>query len=250
LRLVVLFFLLASVIASIAIAQDLKPWPNWNKNEVEKILNHSPWGQTQTDTDTSEMVYSPTAAGRSSIGQSTARATSNQQAINNARADRGATNQAVSVNYHIRFLSAKPIRQAVARMIELKEKDGRKVVEQMSPFVTRDFSSFIVVAVTLDSTDSRFSGPALQVFASSTAGTLKNQTYLERKDGKRLFMIDYKPPIADGLGAKFIFPRIVDGRPFLAESGMVRFFAQMNDTIKLSTTFKLSDMIYEGKLEY
>lgn len=242
--------LAVSSLIVIASAQDLRPWPDWDKNKVDKILNDSAWAQTQTDTDTSEMVYSPTAAGRSSIGQSNARTTSNQQAINNSRADRGATNQAVSVNYHIRFLSAKPIRQAVARMIELREKNNERVVEQMLPFVERDFSSFIVVAVTVDSNDSRFSGPAMQAFASSAAGILKNKTYLERKDGKRLFLIDYKPPINDGLGAKFIFPRVVDGQPFLSEGGTVRFFAQVNDTIKLTTTFKLADMFYNGKLEY
>src|SRR5256885_9410045 len=42
--------------------------------------------------------------------------------------------------------------------------------------------------------------------------SLKNVTYLERKDGKRLFLTDYRPPGSDGLGAKFFFTRIDEDR--------------------------------------
>jgi hypothetical protein len=221
--------LLSAIIATgIAVAQDKNPWPSWNKEEVDKILNHSPWAHTQIDTDVSEMTYSPL----------------------NSRSTRGATNQPMAVNYQIRFLSAKPIRQAVARMIELREKGDTRVVEELRPFVERDFSSFIVVAVTVDSTDRRFSGPIMQTLASASPGTWKNKAYLERKDGQRLFMIDYKAPISDGLGAKFIFPRTLDGKPFLSESGSVRFFVQLTDSVTLNVTYKMSDMYYEGKLEY
>ena len=156
----------------------------------------------------------------------------------------------MNVNYYVRFLSARPIRQAFARMIEIQEKERKGVREELGPFVERDFSDFIVVTVTFNASDNRFAGPVLQAFASATHGTLKNQAYLERSDGKRLFVIDYKPPINDGLGAKFMFPRQVDGGPFLTDAGDVRFFAQVNDKITLSTKYKLHDMMYDGKLEY
>src|SRR6266436_7316922 len=41
-------------------AQQPTVWTGWSHKDAEKILNDSPWGQTQTDTNTSEMVYSPT----------------------------------------------------------------------------------------------------------------------------------------------------------------------------------------------
>jgi hypothetical protein len=82
-------------------------------------------------------------------------------------------------------------------------------------------------------------------------GTLKNVTYLERKDGKRVFPIDYYPPISDGLGAKFVFPRMVEERPFLEPgSGTLRFYCELTPQIKLNVTFKLTEMMYEGRLEY
>ena len=40
-----------------------KPWTEWTEKDAQKILDDSPWGQTQTDTDTSEMFYSPTTQG-------------------------------------------------------------------------------------------------------------------------------------------------------------------------------------------
>ena len=244
-----------SILAVIAVAQEKQPWPDWDKRKAEKMLNSSPWAQTQVETDTSQLTYSPTTSGTSSVGQSTSSAAGTAavnpgRSIQNDRADRGATNQALSVNYHVRFLSAKPIRQAFARMIELQDKNNKGVREQLAPFVDRDFSDFIVVSVTFDSSDNRLAGPAFQAFSSATTGTLKNQAYLERSDGKRLFVMDYKPPISDGLGAKFVFPRQVDGQPFLTEAGDVRFFAQLSDKITLNTKYKLQDMVYEGKLEY
>ena len=245
----ILLALLAGVTAT---AQDKELWPKWDKGKVNKMLNSSPWAQTQTDTDTSEMTYRPTSAGTSTIGQSATASSSNNsgQTVQDNRVDRGATNQAMSVNYHVRFLSAKPIRQAFARMIEIQEKDSKSVREQLGPFVERDFSDFIVITVSFDASDNRYAGPVLQAFASATTGTLKNDAYLERSDGKRLFVMDYKPPINDGLGAKFIFPRKVDDQPFLSDTGDVRFFAKFTDKITVNTKYKLKDMMYEGKLEY
>ena len=52
--------LAVSLCTAVNAQKQLKPWTDWTKSDVEKILNDSPWGQTQIDTDTSEMVYTPT----------------------------------------------------------------------------------------------------------------------------------------------------------------------------------------------
>jgi len=222
----------------------------WTKTQADKILNHSAWSQVQTDTDVSEMVYTPTTGGGA---RPTGRATvTDRQQVSSNRAERGATNQAVAVNYHIRLLSAKPVRQAFKRIIELAQKERDEgLSEGLEAFVKRDFSKYIVVSVTVDSTDARFSGPPMQALASAGMLTLKNKAYLERKDGKRVFVTEYHAPISDGLGAKFIFPRIVDEKRFLdAESGTLRFYCELTAEIKLNVTFKVSEMMYDGKLEY
>jgi hypothetical protein len=224
------------LICAVSVAAQKRNWLEWSKKDAERILNDSAWGQTQTETDTSEMTFSPTTP----TGANAA-----------ARSSRGALNQAVSINYRIRFLSAKPVRQAFARLILMQQEEHRaQLLPALESFVERDFSEYIVVAVTFDSTDQRFSTAAMQSFNAATTQTLKNATYLERKDGKRLFLAEYRTPIADGLGAKFVFQRKPDGQAFLDEkSGEVRFVCEMSKNIKLNRRFKISEMIYNGKLE-
>ena len=236
--------LLATAITFTTNAQkNLKPWQEWSRKDAETILNDSSWGKTQIETDTSEMMFRPQAAPNVRTGESNADPRRDERG--------GATNQATDIKYRIRFLSAKPIRQAFARMIALDQQtEDPKVKKYMDDFVERKFDRWIAVSVGFESRDQRFSGKAIQAFASATTGSLKNNTYLERKDGKRLYLQIYQAPSADGLGAKFIFERIVDERPFLnTESGEVRFVSEIAN-VNLNVRFKVAEMMYDGKLEY
>ncbi|MFN0123142.1 MAG: hypothetical protein ACKV2V_21790 [Blastocatellia bacterium] len=222
-----------------AVAQKkYKPWMEWSEKDAQKMLNDSPWGQTQTDTNTAEMFYNPTSQ--------TGRGTSAD------RGAQGATNQATGVNYRIRFLSARPIRQAFARSILLQRKsENAQLAAQLKTFAEQKSGEFIVVAVAHDATDQRFSGPVMQLFNSANTGVLKYNTYLERRDGKRLFLSEYRAPIADGMGAKYVFPRTFEGQPFVtADSGYLRFYTELSPDIKLNMRFRIEDMMYEGQLEY
>jgi hypothetical protein len=218
---------------AVAVAQKkAKPWEEWNEKEVQKMLNDSPWGQTQTETNTSEMFYSP----------------NDPNASGGSRAKEGAYNQAVSTNFRIRLLSAKPIRQAFARGVAMK---NPQLMEKLRAFADQTSDQFIVVAVDYDSADQRFSGKAMQAFNSAVTSTLKNVSYLETNNGKRIFLQEYMAPIKDGMGAKFVFSRTIDDKPFITpESGFLRFYAEMGAGIKINMRFKIADMTYDGKLEY
>ena len=229
-----MLILALGLLGGLATAQKkMKPWTDWSEKDAQKILDESPWAHTQTETDTSEMFFSPTTPGNSAPGTS--------------RGTQGATNQATKVDFRIRLLSAKPIRQALARSVTAKQPD---MAPQMKAFVDRDFGEFIVVAVTWESADQRFSGQAMQLFNSANTGLVKNKTFLEVKGGQRNFLSQYIAPQTDGLGAKFIFPRTVDEKPFVPADGELRFWSEFSDRIKLNMRFKLSEMTYEGKLEY
>jgi hypothetical protein len=241
----ILFLILVTSPLFMSPQKNEKPWNEWSKQETERILNDSPWAQTQTETDLSEIFFrlpkAPDARGSSA----------NSEAAPDERG--GATNQATSVKYRIRFLSAKPIRQAIARSIESRQSADNilTVRAHMEDFVARDFARWIAVTVTVESQDQRYLGAATQAFGSAVAEVLKNKAYLERKDGKRMFLQAYQPPSADGLGAKFIFLREVDGAPFLnSESGEVRFVAEISKKLTLDKRFKVAAMIYDGQLEY
>ena len=222
----------------------IKPWTEWSEKEALKMLNDSAWGQTQTETNTSEMFFNPTGQGRGSTRPLDTPGGTDA----NDRSAQGALNQATSIHYRIRLLTAKPIRQAIARRTQLQ---NPQLAEQLKAFAEQQTDKFIVVAVDYDSPDRRFSGPAMQIFNSANIGVLKNSTYLEVKDGKRVFLQEYLAPINDGMGAKFVFPRIVGEQPFVtAESGYLRFYSEMAKNLKLNMRFKVSDLMYDGKLEY
>jgi hypothetical protein len=265
---IVLVFTL--LLGLVAIAQkQLKPWTEWSKKDAEKILNDSPWGQTQVDTDTSEMVFTPTT--QTGGGDST------------SRREQGATNQATSVKFRICWLSARPVRQALARQTEL---ESGTLTEQLRFFAEGPSDKRTVIAVSFESNDRRFSGKVMQGFNSASTGVLKNSTYLERKDGKRIFLQEYVPPQQNRLGvALFVFPRTIDEQPLLTtESGNVRFHTEYKTSpaldeslntggqtgsrqsasrpsgltnqpespykFKLDMRFKVAEMIYNGQLEY
>lgn len=226
----------------------MKPWTDWSEKDAKKILEDSAWAQTQVQTDTSQMFYHPL---QGTLTPGTPASSSPDM-----------VNQAVSVNYHIRFLSAKPVRQAFARLIEFAQKNpDQRLLKGLRDFVDRRFDQWIVVAVTFDCKDQRYSMPAMQLFNSAVLSTLKNNTYLELQNGKRLFIEDYKAPINDGLGAKFIFARIVDGESFITpDSGEVRFYSELpspgeqvassSKSLILNMRFKVASFMYEGILEY
>jgi len=239
---------LALLILSFAFAggaaaqKEERPWTKWSQKDAEKVLNNSPWSQTQTDTDTSEMFFSPTSDPRST------RETSNDQ----SRLADGASNQSSSVKYVVRFFSARPVRRAFMRMNQVQRKNlDPDVIERMNNFAELPASESIIIAVTIEGTDKRSLSKVMQIINSAATGTLKNKAYLERNDGKRAFLEEYVPPGKDGFGARFIFPRIVDEQSFLTSNvSDVRFVAEFDASVKLNTRFKPANMMLDGKLEY
>jgi hypothetical protein len=228
-----------------ASAQKTKPWTEWSEKDAEKILNDSAWGQTQTEGDTSSQPDSTSAI----TGTTAAR----REAMNTkaaANVESGEKKGLTSVHYRVRLLSAKPIRAAFVRMIEIQGAPPEKVA-QLRTFVDRDFADYIVITITMVGNDPKRMGPAMAEIGNADATVLKTTTYLERKDGKRVSLLDYRAPIQDGLGAKFVFPRMIDGKPFVeANSGEVRFSTEVGKALKISKRFKVAEMIYDGKLEY
>lgn len=213
-------------------------WTEWTKKDAEKLLTSSPWAQTQVETDLTEMFYTPTSPLPGAPNSA-------------ARGREGATNQEITVSYHIRFFSARPIRQALARLYQLQQKPNEQEMKGLHEFASLVPSKVIIVAVTYESTDKRAMGKVMQAFNSAITESLRTKAYLERKDGARLFLEEYVPPGKDGFGARFIFPRFFQERPFINDdSGEVRFYAEFADSMKLNMRFSVSQMKYKDQLEF
>lgn len=225
---------------------DKKPYTEWSEKEVSRMLENSPWSQTQVFTDTSKNF--------SNSGGSTTIA------------------DLINVNFRVRFLSAKPVRQAIGRSVELRQKGKLpdQMAAQLKAFAAADFPDYIIVTVLCNSDKaSNMLQQALSLLQKLKTSELKNNTYLVGKDGERLFLQEYQPPRDDGLGARFVFPRMVNGKPFITpESGDLLFHSELgggsllNSTIPnssssnrfngftLNTRYKVKDMVFDGKLEY
>ena len=233
------------VFASYGSAQT-KPWTEWSKKEVEKTLNDSAWSQTQSE--------SPQSQPTSTSAITSVMASRNEDRNVNAASrntESGQTKPVPSIKYYVRFLSAKPIRAAFARRVLLEQtQPNEDLTTQLKAFVDRDFSSYIVITVSVEVGDEKMVGGVTRAFSAATTEALQNNVYLERKDGKKLFLMEYRPPAADGMGAKFVFKRSVDGQPFLADNDSVRFFAQLNEKMKVNAKYKLADMLFDGRVEY
>jgi hypothetical protein len=231
--------LVLAVLLSTALAQKAdKPWTDWTKEEVQKMLNNSPWAQLQTETDTSEMMYMPTSPGNTRANDAS------RQAI-------GATNQSVNVKFFVRLFSARPIRGALARQLMLQQKLPDTAVEGLRQFAERKSPDSIIFTVIYESNDQRYGNSVMQAFASNITSTLKNTTYLQRNDGKQLFLEEYVPPGKDGFGARFIFLKNPDGKPFFdANSGEIHFVAQFSGLPKIERRFKIANLMYKGELEF
>ena len=241
---VFLLFLTLSALLSTGVAQKAeKPWTEWTKQEVQKILEHSPWAQIQNDTDTSQMMFSPTSA----PGVNGASANSNTE----SRLAQGATNQATNVKFFVRLFSARPVRQALARQLALQQKLPEEAIAGLRKFAEVKSENSIIVTVTYESTDQRYGNKVMQALNSAVTSTLKNNTYLQRTDGKQLFLEEYIPPGKDGFGARFIFLRYPDEKPFVdAKTTELRFVTQLSNELKVDRRFKIADMKYQGELEY
>ena len=248
-RSVVCSSLLVVLIACSAFAQKTKNWTEWSEKEAAKILNDSPWGQTQVEVKPESPPASSAITAVGGNRRDSERVLSNNDAN---RIESGQQKADASIKYRARFLSAKPVRGAFARLLLLQKAEVDEALStELQGFVDRDFADYVVVVVTAEATDAKLVGPAMQILTTATADMLKDKVYLERKDGKRLTLASYRPPGPDGMGAKFVFMRTLEGQPFLtADSDNVRFFAQLTEKTNLNVKYKVADMMYEGKLEY
>src|SRR5688572_29517185 len=104
-RTVVSACLVVLTFAALAVAQKQKPWTEWTKKDIEKTLNDSAWGQTQTEGSGGSSQSSDTGAVTQVAAQGSA-----DRALRSRQGESGEAKPVGWVKYHVRFLSAKPVR--------------------------------------------------------------------------------------------------------------------------------------------
>jgi len=213
-----------------------KPYTEWSEKDAKKLLENSPWAQTQIFSDTSNEF----GTGRRGVA--------------------GATDEN-SVDYsshhldiRIRLLSAKPVRQAFARIITLMQKGqvSEQLAAQLKGFATKDASDYIAISIDCDTKESKSEVREFKALLDNrTLADLKTNTYISGKGGERVYIAAYRPPSSDNLGAQLIFPRLINGAPFITpDSEEIHFYSEISTKYILNMRYKVKDMTFDGKLEY
>jgi len=222
---------------SISAQLNKKPYTEWSEKDARKLLENSPWAQTQIFSDTSNEFGKGVARGALGTGD-------------NASGDYSAH----YLNIRIRLLSARPIRQAFARIITLMQKGqvSEQLAAQLKGFATKDASDYIAISVDCDSKESKSELREFRALLDNrTIADLKNNTYISGKGGERVYIAAYRPPSSDNLGAQLIFPRLIKGQPFITPgSEEIHFYSEFSTKYILNMRYKVKDMMVDGTLEY
>ena len=204
------------------------PFQDWSEKYSLNILNESPWANNET------YIRQLRGVGSGIQGE-----------------------KEIYNTYFVRFLSAKPIRKAFARVRELHIDYAKMGESEKSTFqkenqkaVDMDLKDWIVVSVAFRSNVPREESRVDQFLMGQTTETLKTRAYLSTAKFPRIEIADYIPPTEKIVGAKFIFPRTKDGMDIVTagdEKIVFEFDAPGSDPL-LRTTFEIEEMMLEGEL--
>jgi hypothetical protein len=194
-----------TLVSATATAQQFwekKPWTQWNKTEVDKMLSESPWTQSQTLSKVNVQVISGSVS-RPSISGAL------RDPMANAK-DRDYSDVA-KLKYTAQLRSAPLVRQALVRQLQLaKNYDGLSAEQKKNfdaktaPFLEPGDPSQIVVHVGYDATVQGYNIELQRYWNAQTAQTLASSVYLNLPGGHKLSLADYSP--ATG-GFQLLFQR-------------------------------------------
>jgi hypothetical protein len=200
-----------------------KPYTEWTQKDVDKLLKDSPWAKTIPLSQGPELPLSGGRGGRGGEGES---------------GGVGAGSEAYRAQPKLVITwYSKPVREAVARRIQLSDPAAPK--EQVDQLLNRPASSFYDLLIV--GWNPGRNPNAVQA--------LREGTYLQKKNKEKLFLKDVLMPQKRGDPLVLRFAREADGKPVLTlDDKEVQLVLKMGDNT-IRTTFKLSDMVVNDRLE-
>jgi hypothetical protein len=201
----------------------------WSMDRAVQVLNASPWARQETFT----RVISGVGSGISGEKE-------------------------IYSTFYIRFLSARPVREAYARIQQLNHGYDNMPLDEKHRFedaqsgnLDMDVSRWIVVSIGYRCNDPNEESSLRRFFQSETAKTLKNKVYLSTSAFPQLELSEYFPPREESVGAKFVFPREVEGVPVITKSSenvTLELLEFAGAKSRLRATFAVKPMIVGGEL--
>lgn len=206
-----------------------EPYWKWTLEKAVQVLNSSAWARQETFT----RVVGGVGSG-----------VSGEKEIYNT--------------FYVRFLSARPIREAFVRIQQIQHNyDGFTAEEKKRfdgltrPNLEMDTSEWVVVTVAFRSNDPNEESGVRRYFQAQTKETLKTRAFLSTQRFSQVEIAAYFPPREEGVGAKFVFPREINGVPLIAGNGD-RITFELTDVPganpRLRSTFSIRPMVVDGKV--
>jgi len=178
-----------------------KDYHQWSEGDCKKLLENSPWAQKYTmATAVMEHIKERTgSAGNDMNRESTP-----------------------TIEYNVQFRSALPIRQAVARLAEIKQKydqmkpEQKKAIDQQTDrFLNGNYQGRIVLYVAY-AANVRADDANLAIYwQKQTTDILKNSVFLINQRGDRVPLIEYTVNGGAAREFQFDFPRQQGERPVI-----------------------------------
>ncbi len=221
---------LVTILCSLLPAADVAgqgDFRTWDLQKAVGLLTESPWARQQTYTS----IIGGIGSGIS--GQ-----------------------KEIYSTFFIRFLSARPVREAYARirLIEagydkLSKEDKSRFDRSLEPGLNLDSSRWIIVTLTFRSNDPSVELRVRQFLEMQTAESMRPRAYLSTARYPQLNIAAYFPPRQDEIGAKFIFPRAVEGVPVVSRTDEAVVFELevpgFNPNLRVK--FPVADMLVKGE---
>ena len=179
----------------------------WSKDEVNRLLERSPWAQTKEERRPAPDVRARTVAGQNINGVATTTA--------ERQANLGGANIPLDLKYTVRLRSAIPLRQAALRLKQIDAKYDRMGKKAQSEFDAANkgvlacpaCAQNYVITMSAKSENYPYIDPVYEVLKSATLPAIKPYVYITNDRGVRRELIHFNAPRAAGEEAYFFFPR-------------------------------------------
>ena len=232
-----------------------KQWQQWSENDCGKMLKDSPWSHTFTmskanvsadlhpDSHSTDPLSPPPVAGSAASGETKE-----------------------EINYVVQMRSALPVRQAIVRQMEIKQKydkfnaDQKKQFDdRAAQFLTRPYEDVVIVDVAYDSNIQTF----MRALASYWQGLAENyvpqDAHLILQSGTRVAPVRFLSQKGAAYEFELIFPRVQNGEPIIGANDKavgLEFthpdLSEIKDfpTQRVYVEFKTDKMALNGKVVY
>ncbi|OLE53069.1 MAG: hypothetical protein AUG51_14785 [Acidobacteria bacterium 13_1_20CM_3_53_8] len=246
------------VTASYALAQSgvlNKPYQQWTKADVIKLLTDSPWARTQTIRLQRRGQVRAIAGQTSTVGGSLgAPAVGNTGELSSAE-------DPVDYKFTLRLRSALPVRQAIVRLVQLDQQYDQMTLQQKSALdaQTRELLDCpecrenYIISVGFGSSNADNIDLIYEWFRGQSVQSLKNYIYIANDRGERRELSRFIAPKVQGDEAFFFFKRIGSNeRPLLTPDSKKLLFRMSDVNARSVTNFDIdvTKLVVDGQVQF